>query len=401
MEKMRAWVFHPVVVPGRSSGVFFFAVHYVKAGIHAKVGIANAAVADVKHWRLRRNVEEACMKTVSVEDSTGMVLCHDITRIVPGEFKGPAFKRGHIIREQDIPTLLDLGKEHIYVWDVRAGLVHEDEAAIRIANAAAGRGISLSTPKEGKVELIAEYDGLLKINTDGLDAVNSYEEVVFAALHSNQCVARGKIVSGTRIIPLVIEEEKIRSVEESCREAAPLVEVLPLRPLKTGIVTTGSEVYHGRIKDRFGPVVTRKLEEMGCRVLGQTLVSDSVELIVNAIRDFLDRGAEMIAVTGGMSVDPDDVTPGGIRAAGGRVVTYGAPVLPGAMFMLAYIGGVPVMGLPGCVMYCRTSVFDLVLPRLLAGDELTRKDIVKLAHGGLCVQCGECKYPDCGFGKGA
>ena len=269
------------------------------------------------------------MKTVSVEDAAGMVLCHDITRIVPGEFKGPAFKRGHIIREQDIPVLLDLGKEHIYVWDVRSGLLHEDEAAIRIAGAAAGRGIRFSTPNEGKVNLIAEYDGLLKVDMDGLCAVNSEEEVVFASLHTNQYVTGGKVVCGTRIIPLVIKEEKLRNVEDACRKAAPLVEVLPLRPLRTGIVTTGSEVYHGRIKDRFGPVVTRKLEEMGCRVLGQTLVSDSVGLIVNAIRDFLDRGAEMITVTGGMSVDPDDVTPGGIRSAGGRVVSYGAPVLPG------------------------------------------------------------------------
>ena len=341
------------------------------------------------------------MKTVSVEDSAGMVLCHDITRIVPGEFKGPAFKRGHIIQEQDIPVLLNLGKQHIYVWDVRPGLLHEDEAAIRIGGAAAGRGITLSAPSEGKVSLIAEYDGLLKVDEAGLCAVNTEEEVVFASLHGNQFVRCGKIVCGTRIIPLVIEEEKLRKVEDACRKAAPLAEVVPLRPLRTGIVTTGSEVYHRRIKDRFGPVVTRKLEEMGCRVLGQTLVSDSVGLIVNAIRDFLDRGAEMIAITGGMSVDPDDVTPGGIRAAGGRVVTYGAPVLPGAMFMLAYIGNVPVMGLPGCVMYCRTSIFDLVLPRLLAGEELTRGDIVKLAHGGLCVQCVECKYPDCGFGKGA
>jgi len=340
------------------------------------------------------------MKTVPVEDSAGMVLCHDMTRIVPGEYKGPAFKKGHIVREEDIPELLDLGKDHIYVWEIHAGLLHENEAAIRMAGAAAGEGIALAEPKEGKVDLIAKDDGFLKIDVDALFAVNSDAEIIFATLHSNQRVTRGKIVGGTRIIPLVIEESRIQRVENICRDAAPLLDVLPMKALDTAIVTTGNEVYHGRIKDRFGPVVARKLEELGCRVIGQTFVSDSIDRIVGAIRGSIHDGAQMIVVTGGMSVDPDDVSPAGIKAAGGRVVTYGAPVLPGAMFMLANIGNIPVLGLPGCVMYCRTSVFDLVLPRLLTGEEITREDIVRLAHGGLCVQCEECRYPDCGFGKG-
>ncbi len=220
-------------------------------------------------------------------------------------------------------------------------------------------------------------------------------------IHTNQRVTKGKVVAGTRVIPLVINEEKVRRIEDICRANAPLVEIKPMRSLSAGIVTTGSEVYHGRIKDQFGPVVMRKLEKLNCRVLGQTLVSDRVEFIVEAIRGFMDKGAEMVIVTGGMSVDPDDVTPAGIRAAGGRVVTYGAPILPGAMFMLAYIGQVPVLGLPGCVMHHKTTIFDVVLPRILAGEEIVRADIVKLAHGGLCSLCDECRYPDCGFGKSA
>lgn len=340
------------------------------------------------------------MRTVPVEDSTGMILCHDITRIVPGEYKGPAFRKGHVVREEDIPELLNLGKDHIYVWEIHAGLLHENDAAIRMATAAAGEGIILTEPKEGKVDLVARDKGFLKINVDALFAVNADAEIVFATLHSHQRVTRGKIVGGTRIIPLVIEESKIQRVENICREGAPLLDVLPLKPLDTAVITTGNEVYHGRIQDRFGPVVTRKLNELGCRVIGQTFVSDRVDLIVTAIRNSIRDGAQMIVVTGGMSVDPDDMTPAGIRAAGGRVVTYGAPVLPGAMFMLAYVGDIPLLGLPGCVMYCRTSVFDLVLPRLLAGEEITREDIVRMAHGGLCVQCEECRYPDCGFGKG-
>lgn len=341
------------------------------------------------------------MKTVPVQEALGMVLCHDVTQIIPGQFKGPAFRKGHIVQPDDIPTLLNIGKEHLYVWEIHSGLLHENEAARRIAGAAVGQGITLGEPKEGKVDLIAARDGLLKIQIEALEAVNSVDQVVFSTLHTDQRVREGKTVAGTRIIPLVIDKQKIKEVESICRCYSPLIQIKPLRSLKVGIVTTGSEVYHGRISDRFGPVVMKKLEESGCHVLGQTFVSDQVDQIVNAVRGLIRDGAQMVTVTGGMSVDPDDVTPAAIRAAGGRVVTYGAPVLPGAMFMLAYLGEVPVMGLPGCVMYHKTSIFDVVLPRILVGEEMTRKDFVKLAHGGLCVQCEGCRYPDCGFGKGA
>ncbi len=340
------------------------------------------------------------MKVVPVQEAVGMVLCHDITQIIPGEFKGRAFKKGHIVQFEDIPKLLNIGKENLYVWDMKEGLVHENDAAIRMARAAAGAGIKLTEPKEGKVSLVATRAGLLKINTDALYRIAEMDQIMFATLHTGQIVAEDKIVAGTRIIPLVIDQKSIERVEKICGANYPLVEVKPLKPHKVGVVTTGSEVYHGRIKDKFGPVVSRKLKGWGSSVLRQILVSDSIDMIVEAINTLLGEGAEMIVVTGGMSVDPDDVTPAGIRAAGGRIVTYGAPTLPGAMFMMAYIGDIPVMGLPGCVMYSRSSIFDLIAPRVLAGEEITRRDIARLAHGGLCVNCKECRYPDCGFGKG-
>lgn len=339
------------------------------------------------------------MKVIPVQEAMGKVLCHDVTQIIPGQFKGPAFRKGHILKADDIPQLLRMGKEHIYVWEMDGGLVHEDEAALRIARAVGGPGLCIGDPREGKVELAARHDGLLKVDFEALLHINMLEEVILSTLHTNQRVRAGKVVGGTRIIPLVIEENKIRRIEEVSGAHSPLLEVRPFTPMRVGIVTTGNEVYFGRIKDRFGPVVTRKLEELGCSVMGQRFVSDRVDMIVDAVKSFLDAGAEMITITGGMSVDPDDVTPAGIRACGGKVVTYGAPVLPGAMFMLAYLGTVPVMGLPGCVMYHGSSIFDLVLPRILAGESLTRMDILRLAHGGLCVQCPECRYPDCGFGK--
>jgi hypothetical protein len=328
-----------------------------------------------------------------------MVLGHDVTRIVPGKFKGRAFKKGHLIQEADIQAFLDIGKAHVYVLSLANGCIHENDAALRIARSAVGEGLELSDPVEGKVSISAGMRGLLKINTTALFQLNSIDEIIFSTLHTHQTVGVKQPVAGTRVVPLVIEEEKIRRAETVCRKNYPLMEIKPFRSIKVGLVTTGSEVFHGRIEDKFGPVLKTKFSELGSRVMGQTFVSDEVPLTVKAIHDFLDKGAQMIAVTGGMSVDPDDQTPHSIRAAGGRVVTYGAPVLPGAMFMLAYIGQVPVIGLPGCVMYYKASIFDLVVPRLLAGEPVTRDHIVAMGHGGFCSTCSTCRYPVCAFGK--
>ncbi len=339
------------------------------------------------------------MESVSVHQAVGMVLCHDITEIVPGKFKGAAFKKGHIIREADIPRLLNLGKEHLYVWNLEEGFLHENDAALRIAAASKGAGVELSEPKEGKVDFIAETEGLLKVNIEKLYRVNENEKVVLSTIHGNVVVKKGKVLAGTRIIPLVIEEEHIKHIEELAAVGGPIVEIKPLIPHKVGVVTTGNEVYQGRIPDKFGPVIFNKMQELGSSITRQILAPDSVDIISASIKELIAEGAEMIAVTGGMSVDPDDVTPAAIREAGGRVVSYGSPTLPGAMFMLAYIGDIPVVGLPGCVMYHKSSIFDLVVPRILAGELLTRADIVKLAYGGVCHRCEVCIYPDCAFGK--
>jgi len=339
------------------------------------------------------------VKSVSVHDAVGMVLCHDVTRIVPDHYKGPAFRKGHIISAQDIGPLLDMGKANVYVYDLSEGYIHEDDAANRIASAAAGPGLQLTSPAEGRVNLTASLNGLLKVNTEALKRINSVEDVVFATLHSNLPVSCNQPVGGTRIIPLVTREDHVVRVESICRERKPVIEVKPLRPVTVGIVTTGSEVFHRRIEDKFGPVLRTKFAEMGCPVLGTVFVSDDADATTAAIRRSVDEGAGMVMVTGGMSVDPDDRSPAAIRNTGARVVTYGAPVFPGAMFMLAYLGTVPILGLPGCVMYHRASIFDLIVPRLLAGETVTREDVIELGHGGFCSGCEICTFPRCGFGK--
>jgi molybdopterin biosynthesis enzyme len=307
------------------------------------------------------------MKEVSVYDAVGKVLIHDLTQIIPGEYKGSRFKKGHVIREEDIELLLKMGKKHLYVLEKGDTDIHENEAAIRIAKAATGKGIKLTEPSEGKVELIAEQDGLLKVNTDILAELIDQDEIMFATLHKDQVVRTGEKVAGTRVIPLFVKEEIVTKAEEVLKSDS-LIQVLPLKPFKVGLVTTGSEVYSGKIKDQFGPVLKRKFSNLGSTVVKQLFSDDDEDMIADCIRELLDEGVDMIGVTGGMSVDPDDKTPTGIRKAGGKIILYGAPVLPGAMFLLAYIGKVPVVGLPGCVMYSKTSIFDLIVPRILAGE---------------------------------
>ncbi len=327
-------------------------------------------------------------------------MCHDITQIILGKFKGVAFKKGHIIKQEDVATLLSIGKEHIYIWELQENKLHENDAAQRIADSIAGCGVSLSEPGEGKVELRASQPGLLKINYAALDLINGVEQIIVSSLHTNRVVAYEETVAAAKIIPLVIDKAKLENVARICQEYQPIVEVKPIHPMKVGVVVTGSEVAKGRIKDAFVPVISEKLNKLGSEILQSLFITDDSDLIAQAVNSLILQGSEMVIVTGGMSVDPDDVTPTGITKAGGQIVTYGAPVLPGSMFMLAYLQDIPIVGLPGCAMYNKTTVFDLILPRLLVGEKLKRSDITRLGHGGLCNNCQECLFPNCGFGKG-
>jgi hypothetical protein len=339
------------------------------------------------------------MKEIPVREAVGMVLCHDMTEIIPGQRKGARFRKGHIVTQEDIPALLDIGKEHIFVWDLEEGYVHEDDAARRMAAAAVGQNITLTQPKEGKIDLKAACEGVVKLNLDALFAVNALDNVCFATIHRNKVAKQGKHLGGMRVIPLVVKEELLQQFEAICRESGPIIEIVPMKQAKIGIVTTGSEVLNGRIQDGFGPVLRKKAEELHCSVMGQVFSGDDPAVITQAILDFIDQGADLVEVSGGMSVDPDDRTPLAIRNCGGEIVTYGTPVLPGAMFMLSYVKGVPVVGLPGCVMFNGRTVYDLVIPRILTGEKLTRMDFVRLAHGGQCQNCPVCHWPDCGFGE--
>lgn len=338
------------------------------------------------------------MKLIKTEDAVGQVLCHDITRIIKGITKDALFRKGHVVRQEDIPVLLSMGKEHLYVWEKQEGMLHENEAAEILCEICQGVNMHPTPAKEGKIELIADCDGVLKIRSEMLRKVNSLGEMMIAGRHGNFPVKRGDKIAGTRVIPLVIEREKMEKAKEAAGQQ-PIFEIYPYFHKKVGIVTTGSEVFHHRIEDTFTPVIKEKLAEFDTEVTGHIICNDDHEMITQAIKELLDKGCDMIVCTGGMSVDPDDRTPLAIKNVGVDIVSYGAPVLPGAMFLLAYKGKVPVMGLPGCVMYAKRTIFDLVLPRLMCGEILTAGDLNCLGEGGLCLNCPQCTFPNCGFGK--
>lgn len=340
------------------------------------------------------------MKLIKTTDAVGHVLCHDLTRIVKGVIKDAVFRKGHIITEEDIPVLLSMGKDHLYIWEKKEGMLHENEAAEILYNICKNNHMTPTPVKEGKIELVAAEDGLLKIDVERLNAINALGDIMIATRHSNFPVKKGDKIAGTRVVPLIIEKEKLDKAVELAGDK-PLMEILPFKHKKAGVVTTGNEVFHGRIKDTFGPVVFQKLREYDAEILGQTICDDNPERISKAINDFIEAGADIICCTGGMSVDPDDTTPSAIKKSGAEIVSYGAPVLPGAMFLLAYHekGHVPIVGLPGCVMYAKRTIFDLVLPRIMADETLTPHDLALLGHGGLCLNCTTCHFPNCGFGK--
>lgn len=339
------------------------------------------------------------MKQIRIEDSVGCILSHDVTKIVPGEFKGRLFKKGHVIREEDIPKLLDIGKEHIYVWEPKKGQLHENDAAIRVKDLVLGQGCYISEEiKEGKIDFFANTQGVLKINKDLLLKLNLLGEIIVSTIHNNTPVKKGEKIGATRVIPLIIDEKKILEAEKIIKEK--IISVEEIKPKKAVLITTGNEVYKGRIKDAFLPVMKEKLEYYGSEIVKQIILPDNKEMITeNILKAIEEDKVDMIICTGGMSVDPDDVTPSSIKACNGEIVTYGAPVLPGAMFLLAYYKNIPILGVPSCAMYSKRTIFDLVLPRILADEKLSFEDIARFGNGGMCLNCEICSFPHCSFGK--
>ena len=339
------------------------------------------------------------MKKIPVEKAVGMKLCHDITQIIPGKFKGPAFRKGHIVQKEDIEKLKKIGKEFLYIWQPEEGEIHENEASLRMSEAVAGENIELTEAIEGKITLKSLTRGLFKVKSELLYEINSMENITIPCLPNNFKVEKRQGLSGVRIVPLVIQEEKIINIEELCQKKGKVFAVKKYKKLKVGIITTGNEIHKGLIKDVFGPLLRDKFSYFGAEIKGQIYCPDNIEEIKKAISYFSQQEVDLIALSGGMSVDPDDLTPGAIRESGAKVITYGVSVQPGNMFMLAYLGNKTLIGIPGASLYYKNTILDIIIPRIFAGDILTKKDFVMLGEGGFCSTCAVCHYPYCYFGR--
>lgn len=342
----------------------------------------------------------SCAATIPIDQAVGTVLAHDITEIRPGQFKGTSFKKGHVVTKEDLPRLRRLGKEHLFVLHIGPHEVHEDDAAILLSSALTGPGVFCDTPpSEGKIALRAAHEGLLKVDVEALTRLCMIPEICCSSRHTNTLVRQGDIIAAARAIPLVIDADTLDEAVRIAEIAGGVFSVKPLNRIEAGIVITGNEVYNGLIEDKFQPILRRKLESLGSSIKGVFYAPDKIEVIATHIRDLIREGSGLIMVAGGMSVDPDDISRVAIARAGAEDVVYGTPVLPGAMFLYGHIGDIPVLGLPACILFYRVTILDIVLPRVLAGEAVTRRDLAGLAHGGLCLTCDECRYPACPFGK--
>jgi len=337
------------------------------------------------------------VKKIEVEKAVGMTLCHDITAMKDG-FKGAMFKRGHVIREEDVPQLLDLGKKHIFIWEENAGEIHEEDCALRFAAMAQVEGAHYEGPSEGKVVLKADVRGMFRVDVKLQEQINAIGDITVSSLPDHYPVEAGDRIASMRIVPLVTQEEQIIAAEKMC-EGRKLFELLPYKEKKVGVMITGSEVYSGRIQDKFEPVIRRKLENFPAEILGVTICDDDLDMIMDAARGYMDQGAELLVFTGGMSVDPDDLTPTAIRSLAEEVITQGVPSQPGNMTTVAYNGPVVLCGVPGAAISQPTTVLDVLLPQIFTGEKFNKDDFINLGDGGLCQQCRPCHFPNCTFGR--
>jgi len=340
------------------------------------------------------------LKKIPVEEAIGRRLAHDLTQIIPGKFKGAAFRKRQVIRKEDIPRLLDMGKKQVFVLEVAPGEMHEDDAARRMARGIAGKGIKRRGPREGKIDFLAKFFGLLRVNAPTLERINAIGALILSTRHDFSTVRPGEVVAGTRTIPLTIRESKVKRLEEICRRSGPVLEVFPFRKKKVGVVVTGSEIFEKRIRDTSAEIVKKKVETFGSKVTRVAVTPDDPSWIGREIQEMKKAGCQVVITTGGLSVDPDDVTLEGIRRSGADVIFYGAPVLPGSMTAYARLGGTAILGAPACVVHDPVTALDLFLPRVLAEAPIVAEDVARLGHGGLCLRCPVCRFPVCPFGRG-
>ncbi len=350
------------------------------------------------------------VKIVPVEEAVDKIVAHDMTRIEPGVFKGPEFKAGQRISVGDVCRLQQMGRFHVAIHDENTNLsdenlIHENEVAENFARRMAGENVSYELPpREGKIDFVAECDGVLSLDYKRLEQFNMVPEVMLTTRQDGMLVKKDSRIGGTRAIPLYLSTKFYQQAMQVLADK-PIMQVMPLRKAKVGILVTGTEVFQGIIEDKFIPIITSKVTALQSDVVASKIAPDDKEAMKKAIEELRKAGADLLITTGGLSVDPDDVTKSVLLEAGLTNVLHGVPVLPGAMSLIGYIPpkdkytAMQVIGVPACALYSKTTFFDLILPRMLANCEITRADLARMGEGGYCMSCHICTWPKCFFGK--
>jgi len=335
------------------------------------------------------------VSTISIEDAVGLPLAHDLTQVdAERQTKGARFRRGHLLAPEDLPVLRKMGRLNLSVLDLEEGEVHEDEAARSLADALCGEGLEIEGPEEGRCRLVSTRKGVARFDPEMVKRVNLDREWSFGTCPANAIVKPGSTVAAFRILPLAL---KRASLERAVRESSPF-SVRPFLPLGVGLVTTGSEIKAGLVKDAVCGKLLRKLEELGGSFAGQRFCGDGAEEIRESVRELLHAGADIVICTGGMSVDADDRTPEAIRSVADEVLFRGVPAMPGSNLMLARAGESWVVGAPACAAHDERTALDRLLIALFAGlgEEI---DVKNWGIGGLCSRCRVCSFPDCDFAR--
>jgi molybdopterin biosynthesis enzyme len=324
------------------------------------------------------------LTTLAPDQAVGHILRHNLS----GPDGRKALSKGHRIAAGDLPQLAALGLEQVRVAVLEPGDVHENEAARRLAAAVCGPGVLARPPAASRVNLLAAADGIVRVDVAALLRINEIDGLTVATLPSHALARVRQRVATIKIIPFAVPEEELARAEAIGRAAlaarTSVIALSPLRQLDIGVILVGSRAARARIEAGVYPAIESRVVELGSRVLAVRYVESEEHVIAGTIGELRAAGAQLLIVAGETSImDRDDVTPQGIRLAGGRIEHYGAPVEPGNLLLLAYLDTLPVLGAPGCVRSRDVNIVDLLLPRLLAGEQITRRDIVELGHGGL------------------
>jgi len=343
---------------------------------------------------------ETSIQSIPLDETVGKRILHDMTRIVPGESKGVEFSRGHVVTAGDVCRLQQMGRFNLYVdQPAPEGFIHEDDAAAAFAKAMCGKGVMAEgKPREGRVNMIAEQDGMIVVNEPVLEAFNSLPNVMASSRHGYSLIKTDRRVAATRAIPLFLDRPTFDRAL-SILEGNPLFSIAPLRKAKVGLLITGNEVFKGLVEDRFAEVIEAKVAHFGSSIVQTVIRPDDTVEIAGAVRGLLKLGCDLIITTAGLSVDPDDVTRKGLAEAGLTDILYGMPVLPGAMTLVGRIDNARVLGVPACALFHKITSLDLLLPRLLADLPITRSDLAKMGNGGMCMECSSCTFPKCPLGR--